>query len=433
MAKGGSLRLSKKDAMIFREEDEDDAMVSSALESPSAVVSTPPSKTFERKNSFLGKLFNRKKSNSPSSSSCTNAKPEIVTFSAQFPPPELVEHYNSIYSQIRRQHHKPTDATNRNNNISKTTSPTAQVRNGPNGNFVVYERSGMPVYGVTTATTSLPPQPQQPPRVPQPTGIYSQHRPESVYSNPPPPLPYRPPPNPYNTANIAQLPPVMPENKQHSSPSRNASAIPTNKPPQSFQFTDTSIYGLSEPSSTSSSSGPSSIDSQAPLSQRNPPVIINQRPNLFDESLVVIEKSNEELESKLIRTPNKNRLARKVDTIHNNRNNLSHEVIYEVESTGGEDERGQQQLSRSSSQSTIKAASSSGTKSNTSSVVAPSFPSISDLTIHDVGNNFKSLTAQKLMAGLSFNSIDTLLEVNAVAEARNKMDESSETVDFGVI
>ena len=29
---------------------------------------------------------------------------------------------------------------------------------------------------------------------------------------------------------------------------------------------------------------------------------------------------------------------------------------------------------------------------------------------------FKSLTAQKLMAGLSFNSVDTLLEVNAAAE-----------------
>ena len=37
------------------------------------------------------------------------------------------------------------------------------------------------------------------------------------------------------------------------------------------------------------------------------------------------------------------------------------------------------------------------------------------------------------MAGLSFNSIDTLLEVNAAAEARNKLNESTETVDFGVI
>ena len=37
------------------------------------------------------------------------------------------------------------------------------------------------------------------------------------------------------------------------------------------------------------------------------------------------------------------------------------------------------------------------------------------------------------MAGLSFNSIDTLLEVNAAAEARSKLNESTETVDFGII
>ena len=53
--------------------------------------------------------------------------------------------------------------------------------------------------------------------------------------------------------------------------------------------------------------------------------------------------------------------------------------------------------------------------------------------VNEVGTNFKSLTAQKLMAGLSFNSIDTLLEVNAAAEARTKLNESTETIDFGVI
>ena len=75
--------------------------------------------------------------------------------------------------------------------------------------------------------------------------------------------------------------------------------------------------------------------------------------------------------------------------------------------------------------------------SNTeASSVAPSsamsYPSLNDLTINDIAS-FKSLTAQKLMAGLSFNSIDTLLEVNAAAEARHKLNESTETVDFGVI
>ena len=73
-------------------------------------------------------------------------------------------------------------------------------------------------------------------------------------------------------------------------------------------------------------------------------------------------------------------------------------------------------------------------------LVTRHFPSLSDLSTvnHDADVNFKSLTAQKLMAGLSFNSIDTLLEVNAAAEARTKLNESTETipthsVDFGVI
>ena len=144
-------------------------------------------------------------------------------------------------------------------------------------------------------------------------------------------------------------------------------------------------------------SGPSSIESQ--------------KNAVYDETLVVIEKSNKELEKKLRPTPT----TRLVDTIHNNKNNLAQEVIYEVECDnvkkgivnmipGGE----------------------------TESSVAPSYPSISDLTLTDI-TCFKSLTAQKMMAGLSFNSIDTLLEVNAAAEARSKLNESTETVDFGII
>merc|ERR1711902_453947 len=72
------------------------------------------------------------------------------------------------------------------------------------------------------------------------------------------------------------------------------------------------------------------------------------------------------------------------------------------------------------------------TPSASSPSAAPSYPSLSDLSVVNDVNcaNFKSLTAQKLMAGLSFNSIDTLLEVNAAAEARNKLNESTETVDF---
>ena len=77
---------------------------------------------------------------------------------------------------------------------------------------------------------------------------------------------------------------------------------------------------------------------------------------------------------------------------------------------------------------------------------APDHPSLSDLgSIADLSANFKSLTARKLMAGLSISRIDTLLEVNAAAAdngnngggggnaRRHNLDESTETIDFGVI
>ena len=121
------------------------------------------------------------------------------------------------------------------------------------------------------------------------------------------------------------------------------------------------------------------------------------------------------------------RFNRAVDTIHNR---LSQEVIYEVPDSASE--------SGGVEPSVVTAAASSAMNnvedpSSTSSDVQ-TFPSISDLTMADISaNNFKSLTAQKLMAGLGFNSIDTLIEVNAVAEARKNLNESTETVDFGVI
>ena len=113
-----------------------------------------------------------------------------------------------------------------------------------------------------------------------------------------------------------------------------------------------------------------------------------------------------------------------MDTIHNNKNSLAQEVIYEVEATSPT-------LMRSASHVKLQQPQDSTTEASS---VAPSYPSLNDLTISDIAvTSFKSLTAQKLMAGLSFNSIDTLLEVNAAAEARHKLNESTETVDFGVI
>ena len=256
-------------------------------------------------------------------------------------------------------------------------------------------------------------------------------------------------------------------------------------------------------SNSGSSSGPSSMESQT------------TKP-LFDKTLVVIERSNNELELNLNRntkyatngngvTTNPNykqsmstnantnatssahallvskilsqpppqtlpsnayvgrigRQLRSVDTIHNNRNLLSpEEIIYEIDNinisdsdlshkpipqnnTHNERNNSYNNINnngflRSPSKPAIKPCSmilEDRTPSTSSPSAAPSYPSLSDLSIvnDETSHDFKSLTAQKLMAGLSFNSIDTLLEVNAAAEARNKLNESTETVDFGVI
>ncbi|QQP31702.1 Putative LOC100650169 [Caligus rogercresseyi] len=200
-------------------------------------------------------------------------------------------------------------------------------------------------------------------------------------------------------------------------------------------------------SSCSSSSGPSSMESQ---------------PHLYNKTLVVIEKSNSDLEHTLqsrvyngcggnaTTTPNNcSQPPPRIDTIHNNRN-LTQEVIYEVESLLGDDEercRGGHEKDVCTEEETIfvpsklSSASSSFSKplsspplQTSASSASVEYPSVTDLSMKDISNqSFKSLTAQKLMAGLSFNSIDTLLEVNAAAEVRNRINESTETIDFGVI
>ena len=103
-------------------------------------------------------------------------------------------------------------------------------------------------------------------------------------------------------------------------------------------------------------------------------------------------------------------------TIHNNCH-LEQEVIYEESMSD---------LSRSSSVSTLKP-----------DWASPDHPSLADLgSIADLSAKFQSLTARKLMAGLSISSIDTLLEVNSDERNNGKLsilNESTETIDFGVI
>jgi hypothetical protein len=56
------------------------------------------------------------------------------------------------------------------------------------------------------------------------------------------------------------------------------------------------------------------------------------------------------------------------------------------------------------------------------------YSSLSDLTVH-----FKSIAAQKILKGVSINSIDTLVEVNmAAAEKQNNCDVTIHT-DFGMV
>ena len=475
--------------MISEELEEDEAGLSSTDNSPTSPTApsnkndsstaTTPNKSFERKNSFLGKLFSSKKKSGAGSSPPGNggaaSKPEIGTFSAQFPPeavlPPDASYSNAIYTPIRklpRQQQQDELTPNASSPPPPpsdiNTSASAQVRNGPNGNFVIYERG--------PDVTASSPQRQQPiysqiqqqqqqqllPPTSQVYGINNPLRyqyPPVHYSNPPPPMPYRPPPpNPYQP-NYRPSPSQQQHQQQATSPyvvKRNDVAMAS--------------LASSEPSSTSGSSGPSSLDSQASqlrirnsnLSATPEKLTLKKDASsaLYDDSLVVIERSNHELEqklqngktssspSKVVNTlhnrllhqpPHHVRLNRAVDTIHNR---LSQEVIYEVPDSAQE----QEEMAAAAAMVTKVAANAKTIKeeeepvSSASDMPSSAFPSISDLTIADIGgpaNQFKSLTAQKLMAGLSFNSIDTLIEVNAAAEARKNLNESTETVDFGVI
>ena len=321
-------RLSKKDAMIISEEVES-MEESGALPSSSETPNTSPNKSFERKNSFLGKLFSSKKNKSGSSptggsGSANGAKPEIGTFSAQFPPdavlPPDASYSSAIYTPIRKPHQQnrqpttppPVTAPRPHGQTADApaVSPMAQVRNGPNGNFVIYERQnqdsygagGQPVYGKVPGNNPL---------------RYQYPRAEGTYSNPPPPPPYRPPPpNPY------QSPPPNPyhhhQQQQHpTSPASRAQSPkiyntpPTNKYQNggSPAFVakrneiaagrEVAAYNSgSDMASGSSSSGPSSIDSQLSKRLASPETTPSKfekagSPKLYDDSLVVIERSNQ--------------------------------------------------------------------------------------------------------------------------------------------
>ena len=304
--------------MIISEEVED-RDESGASQSMNETPSTSPNKSFERKNSFLGKLFSSKKNksgSSPNGGSGTQngAKPELGTFSAQFPPdavlPPDASYSSAIYTPIRKPHQqnqqpKTPPPQPQGHNAAAAVSPMAQVRNGPNGNFVIYERqnqqhsyghAGQPVYGEVSGNNPL---------------RYQYPRAEGMYSNPPPPLPYRPPPpNPYqsppNPYRQQQTPPsvVRPQSPKtyHTPPSskyQNGGSPFVAKRNDVAAGREVAAYNSgSDMASGSSSSGPSSIDSQLSKKLVSPETTPSKlekagSPQLYDDSLVVIERSNQ--------------------------------------------------------------------------------------------------------------------------------------------
>ena len=276
--------------------------------------------------------------------------------------------------------------------------------------------------------------------------IYSQVQPQTMYGQlkPPPPAYSHAPP--YRAKDPSHLPPLQlmspPSPKKSvtspkqvhfaatprsSGESSSSSQVRSSSSPQVRSSPMTRSEIRASPSTRSASSdgssvsGPSSIDS-----------------SLYDDTLAVIEKSNQELEQRLSsravqdkssKRPSKSR----IDTIHNHRQ-MDQEIIFEEDSD----------LSRTSSVSTLKMEPFSpmspqgrpGQHPDHHPGLHPDHPSLADMgSIADLSGKFQSLTARKLMAGLSISSIDTLLEVNAANDG-NKLsilNESTETIDFGVI
>lgn len=172
---------------------------------------TPP-KQFERKNSFLGKIFGgSSKKKGPNSS----GKPVLATFSAQFPPPELTEvDAHATYQALKKAaqsiyNSPPPPPLLPAHDIQKLSLEDElydRPQNGGNGsNFPIYSQvtRKQPKDNKPNNIPSTPPELQPPPRqtvqdiysMVGPVPIYGYSVPgtaDCVYSYPPPPLPYRP-------------------------------------------------------------------------------------------------------------------------------------------------------------------------------------------------------------------------------------------------
>ena len=448
LAKGGSLRLSKKEAKEFKEETDN-----SKNEEAEDEMEDESPKKMERKGSVLGRLFGRKKSN-------PSPKKEILTFSAQFPPPDLLESLKKARSlqqsssmetqtppSVKKKPSLPARPPLASPEELKLRLPATPgspmtpsgVRNGPSGNFVMFERGGSRAPSASPSLRQSPlspnlsgrPLPQSPGQAPASeasygmTGhIYSQVQPQYGVTKPPPPAyshapPYRgregtPPLPPTPASPQKQRPGVSQPKQVHfaATPRSQDRVSPlTRSSPSARSGTGSSDGG------SSSVSGPSSMESS---------------PALYDDTLAGIERSNQELEQRLgtqrqLEKSHKRNVQPRVDTIHNIQHHPP-EIIFEEGSDMG---------SRSSSVSTLKPdyTPHGPLRVGGPDDLLPDHPSLADMgSIADLSGKFQSLTARKLMAGLSISSIDTLLEVNTAHENKlSILNESTETIDFGVI
>jgi len=382
--KGGSLRLAKEEAKTLLEFKNE-----SICEKDVKVSSPPTHKPLERKDSILGRLFSRKK-----------PPKEIRVFSGQFPPPETdIPHVAPQGCQKQKNWRPPLpmpwedDSSNDKCKTENTPEKSRNLQNlSPKPNRLLKKDS--------FSSVKIPPGPVIPESIPN-EHIYSV---PNTSSKPLPPYSSAPPYRQKPTISQLYLSKSLSPPKQvkfSSSPPHSRRAFPQRikSPPARRSLKYQSLSSASTSSSPSSLSGPSSIES------------------VLDSNATSDTSHNilKETDAQTLNTLNQTKVyfSSYRNLLNNNKSVVHQDSLSD--------------LSPSSSVSTLKPDS------------APDHPTLSDLgSITDLSTKFQSLTARKMMAGLSTGSIDTLVEINAAHDKHkhpmiDSHNESTETIDFGII
>jgi hypothetical protein len=191
-------RFSKKEVAKILSENDEDKAASADLSGDQT-----PTKPFERKNSFLGKIFG---GSSKKKGQASAGRPVLATFSAQFPPPELSEvdahaTYQALKKAAQSIYNSPPPPLVPAPDLQKLGLDDEATYDRPqNGtdNFPIYSKvshnrkkeNGS--HGIILP--ELPPAPSVY-NVGSPLSVYGfsmSGTGDCVYSYPPPPLPYRP-------------------------------------------------------------------------------------------------------------------------------------------------------------------------------------------------------------------------------------------------